>query len=98
MHAHPNHVHPRHKRKAIPAPYRALHKPLVPVKAGASKARKAETYRGHPEWIAPKRPTGKSSAAWVDHSKYTAEKLREIRKVKGVGRPAIPPTQRRVAA
>jgi hypothetical protein len=43
---HPNHVHPRSKRTSKAEPYRALFKPLVPVKAGKSQRRKAETYRG----------------------------------------------------
>ena len=30
MHAHPNHVHPRHKRKAIPAPYKPLAESVSP--------------------------------------------------------------------
>ncbi len=43
---HPNHVHPRSKRIAKPEPYRALFKKLKPMKAGESRHRKAETYRG----------------------------------------------------
>ncbi len=52
----PFHVHPRHKRTAT-SPYKPLFRPLVPVKAGTSKARKAETYRGHPDYIRKKLPT-----------------------------------------
>lgn len=80
----PFHVHPRSKR-AAKSPYKPLFKPLVPVKAGTSKARKAETYRGHPNHVRAKLPARHVRLA--DTSKYTGEKLRAIRAEKGVGRP-----------
>jgi hypothetical protein len=80
----PFHVHPRSKRVAL-SPYKALFRPLVPVKAGTSKARKAATYRGHPDHVPAKLPA--RYAGVVSTGKYTGEKLRLIRAMKGVGRP-----------
>lgn len=82
----PFHVHPRSKRTEK-SPYKPLFKPLVPVKAGTSKARKAETYRGHPDYVRAKLPS--RYAGFVSTGKYTPEKLRVIRAKKGVGRPVI---------
>lgn len=50
-----------------------------------SKARKAETYRGHPDHVPAKLPMVYRPI--IDRSKYTGAKLREIRRTKGVGRP-----------
>jgi hypothetical protein len=83
MNTHPDHVHPRQKRTAPPKPYRPLFKPIVPVKK--SKARPAHTYRGHPDHLPRDLP-----AIYVgtpNEGKYTGEKLRKIRAIKGVGRP-----------
>lgn len=45
-----DHIHPRHWRRRHPeykpAPYEALHRPLVPVPAGASAARRWFSYKG----------------------------------------------------
>lgn len=68
-----------------PSNYRPLHRPLVPVKAGASQARKAETYRSHPDRAAAKLPTRYIPVS--SEGKYSGSDLRAIRAVKGVGRP-----------
>jgi hypothetical protein len=83
---HPNHVHPRSKRTAPATKYMPLHKPLVPVKAGASRARKANTYRGHADHVPQKLPTRYQPL--VSYNRYAGSDLRAIRAVKGVGRPA----------
>jgi hypothetical protein len=80
----PFHIHPRSKRTAK-SPYKPLFKPLVPVKAGTSKARKAGTYRGHPDHVRAKLPTRYVGVAST--GKYTPDRLRTIRAEKGVGRP-----------
>ena len=80
----PFHIHLRSKRTAK-SPYKPLFRPLEPLKAGTSKARKAETYRGHPNHVRAKLPTRQFH--FVDASKYTGDKLRAIRALKGVGRP-----------
>lgn len=90
----PFHIHPRSKRTAK-SPYKPLFKPLVPVKAGASKARKAETYRSHPDHVRAKLPV--RYVGFVSTGKYSGEKLRAIRAEKGVGRPAMAQARRRVA-
>lgn len=82
----PFHVHPRSKRTAK-SPYKPLFKPLVPVKAGTSQARKANTYRGHPERIIEKLPV--VPGRFRDTSRYTADNLPAIRAEKGVGRPVV---------
>ena len=46
----PYHIHPRSKRTAF-RPYKALFKPLGPLPKGTSRARKANTYQGHPDYI-----------------------------------------------
>jgi len=83
----PFHVHPRSKRGVARKPYKPLFRPIVPVKAGTSTARKAETYRGHPDHTPKKLPT--KYVGIVAVGKYTGEKLRKIRAEKGVGRPVM---------
>ena len=82
----PFHVHPRSKRTAK-SPYKPLFKPIVPVKAGTSQARKANTYRGHPDRIIEKHPA--VPVRFLDTSRYTAGNLPGIRAQKGVGRPVV---------
>lgn len=80
----PYHIHPRSKRTEF-RPYKPLHKPLYPLAAGTSRARKAETYRGHPAHVPEELPT--RYIRLQDTSRYTGEKLRDVRSRKGVGRP-----------
>lgn len=80
----PYHTHPRHKRTEFKE-YKPLHRRLVPLKAGTSRARKAETYRANGR--TPHKPRNSIYTGFVPTGKYTGKKLRALRAEKGVGRP-----------